>query len=104
MKKIWDSENTPVFNLPNNSKIIRNVLEFKKDLENIHPTQKPLELLKYLIKIFTNKNDWVLDFTSGSGSCGIACLKEKRKFIGIELDEEFYRKSVEWYKREKNLV
>ncbi|WP_324672595.1 site-specific DNA-methyltransferase [Mycoplasma sp. 888] len=98
MKRMWDDENRTVFNKQKNSKIIKNVLEYNKDKNNIHPTQKPLDLLKYLIDVFTDKNDWVLDFTSGSGSTGIAAISKGRKFIGIELDEEFYKKSIQWYK------
>lgn len=101
LKKIWDDENTTVFNKQENSKIIKNVLEFNKDKNNIHPTQKPLDLLKFLIEVFTNKNDWVLDFTSGSGSTGIAAILKGRRFIGIEMDKNFYKKSIEWY---KNLI
>ena len=55
-----------------------------------HPTQKPVELLKYLIKTYTNENDTVLDFTMGSGSTGVACLQTNRNFIGIELEEKYY--------------
>ena len=55
-----------------------------------HPTQKPVKLLEYLIKTYTNEDDLVLDFTMGSGSTGVACLQTNRDFIGIELDEEYY--------------
>lgn len=100
LKNKWDKDNTIVFNIPNGEKLVRNVLTFKKDNNNIHPTQKPVELLEYLIKVFSNENDWILDFTSGSGSTGIACYKMKRKFIGIEINNDFYNKSIEWYKKE----
>jgi site-specific DNA-methyltransferase (adenine-specific) len=55
-----------------------------------HPTQKPIDLLEYLIRTYTNENDTVLDNTMGSGSTGIACLNTKRNFIGIELDEAYF--------------
>ena len=55
-----------------------------------HPTQKPLELLEYLIKTYTNENETVLDFTAGSFSTAIACLNTDRKFIGIELDDSYF--------------
>ena len=55
-----------------------------------HPTQKPVDLLEYLIKTYTNEGDLVLDFTMGSGSTGVACLNTNRKFIGIELDENYF--------------
>ena len=56
----------------------------------IHPTQKPVELLEYLIKTYTNENEMVLDFTMGSGSTGVACVNTNRKFIGIELDDTYF--------------
>lgn len=55
-----------------------------------HPTQKPVKLLEYLIKTYTNEGDTVLDFTMGSGSTGVACQNTNRNFIGIELDEKYY--------------
>lgn len=56
----------------------------------LHPTQKPVALLEYLIKTYTNENEIVLDFTMGSGSTGVACKNTKRKFIGIELDKKYF--------------
>ena len=56
----------------------------------VHPTQKPIDLLEYLIKTYTNENDIVLDFTMGSGSTGVACINTNRRFIGIELDEKYF--------------
>ena len=58
--------------------------------KTVHPTQKPVELLEYLIKTYTKENEVVLDFTMGSGSTGVACLNNNRKFIGIELDENYF--------------
>jgi len=57
---------------------------------SIHPTQKPVELMEYLIKTYTNENELVLDFTMGSGSTGVACLNTNRNFIGIEKDYEYF--------------
>ncbi len=57
---------------------------------NVHPTQKPVELMEYLVKTYTNENDTVLDFTMGSGTTGVACKNLNRKFIGIELDENYF--------------
>lgn len=56
----------------------------------IHPTQKPVPLLEYLIKTYTLENETVLDFTMGSGSTGVACKNLNRNFIGIELDENYF--------------
>ena len=58
--------------------------------KRVHPTQKPVDLLEYLIKTYTNENDLVLDFTMGSGSTGVACMNLNRKFIGIELDKNYF--------------
>lgn len=68
----------------------RSVLKFKRPHPPIHPTQKPVDLLEYLIKTYTNENDIILDNFMGSGSTGIACINTNRKFIGIELDEKYY--------------
>jgi len=56
----------------------------------LHPTQKPVELMEYLIKTYTNENETVLDFTMGSGSTGVACVNTNRKFIGIEQDDKYF--------------
>lgn len=56
----------------------------------LHPTQKPVELIEYLIKTYTNENETVLDFTMGSGTTGVACKNLNRKFIGIEMDDNYF--------------
>ena len=68
------------------------VLEFGNDnqKEKQHPTQKPVALLEYLIRTYTNEGETVLDFTAGSGSTGVACVNTNRRFIGIELDEGYF--------------
>ena len=68
----------------------KNILEFKRDLPNIHPTQKPVALLEYLIKTYTNEGETVLDNCMGSGSTGVACVNTNRDFIGIELDKDYF--------------
>lgn len=57
---------------------------------SFHPTQKPVQLMEYLVKTYTNENEVVLDFTMGSGSTGVACINTKRNFIGIELDKTYF--------------
>ena len=64
--------------------------KISRDVAYKHPTQKPVALLEYLIKTYTNKNDTVLDFTMGSGSTGVACKNLNRNFIGIELDTDYF--------------
>lgn len=65
-------------------------LEFKRVNKTLHPTQKPVALLEYLIKTYTLENEIVLDFTMGSGSTGVAAMNTGRKFIGIEKDEKYF--------------
>lgn len=58
--------------------------------DSVHPTQKPVTLLEYLIKTYTQEGETVLDFTFGSGSTGVACVNTNRSFVGIELDEKYF--------------
>ena len=76
--------------LQNGKKYNSNVLEFKKDYEGLHPTQKPVALFEYLVKTYTNEGDLVLDNCMGSGTTAIACQNTNRNFIGFELDEEYF--------------
>ena len=80
-----------VFNLWQGGKSKSNVLEYKKDNGGYHPTQKPVALLEDLIQTYSNEGNTVLDFTMGSGSTGVACVKTGRNFIGIELDEGYFK-------------
>ena len=66
------------------------IKKFNSVRNGVHPTQKPVDLLEYLIKTYTSEGDLVLDFTMGSGSTGVACLNTNRRFIGIELDEKYF--------------
>jgi len=66
------------------------VLKFNRVERPLHPTQKPTDLLEWLIKTYTNENDLVLDNCMGVGSTGVACKNTKRKFIGIELENKYY--------------
>lgn len=61
----------------------------------LHPTQKPVELMEYLIKTYTNEGETVLDFVMGSGTTGVACKNLNRSFIGIEKDEKYFQISKE---------
>lgn len=79
-----------VFNLWQGGKSKSNVLEYKKDNDGYHPTQKPVALLEDLIQTYSNDGNTVLDFTMGSGSTGVACVNTNRHFIGIELDEGYF--------------
>lgn len=67
-----------------------------------HPTQKPVALMEYLIKTYTNEGETVLDNCMGSGTTGVACLRTKRKFIGIEKDEKYFQIAKERIENEAN--
>lgn len=79
---------------PDNLLCINGVGSFGFEKEG-HPTQKPFELMRYLIKTYSLENDLVFDGYSGSGTTAAACIKEKRRFIGSELSKEYFDKSVE---------
>jgi len=73
-----------------NEKYPKSVLNFAKPHPPIHPTQKPVALLEYLIKTYTNEGDLVLDNCMGSGTCGVACKILNRQFIGIEKSKKYF--------------
>ena len=68
--------------------------------DRIHPTQKPVALIQYLIRTYSNEGDTILDNCMGSGTTAIACIKEKRNFIGFELNKEYYDKACKRIKLE----
>ena len=73
----------------------------------LHPTQKPVPLLEYLIKTYTLEGETVLDNCMGSGSTGVACLNTNRKFIGMEKDDKYYEiacKRIDDARKEKTLL
>lgn len=76
------------------------VIDFKRDKDKLHPTQKPVALLEYLIKTYTNENETVLDNCMGVGSTGIACINTNRNFIGYELDEKYFKIAEERIRKE----
>lgn len=70
----------------------KSIIYFPKGRTNlVHPTEKPVELMEYLVRTYTDAGDTVLDFTMGSGTTGVACLRNNRNFIGIERDAEYYK-------------
>lgn len=66
------------------------VLEFNNVRKGVHPTEKPLDLMEYIVKTYTNEGDVVLDFVMGSGTTGVACKKLNRGFIGIEINDGYF--------------
>ena len=68
----------------------KQTLIIKSDKNKLHPTQKPVALMEYLVRTYTNENETVLDFTAGSFTTGVACMNTNRKFIGIEMDDRYF--------------
>ncbi len=98
-KQNKNSESIPISNMGEGVVVGKNpvsILEFSNANRKgkIHPTQKPIELMEYLIKMYTNEGECILDFTMGSGSTGVAALNCNRKFIGIELDENYFNIAI----------
>jgi site-specific DNA-methyltransferase (adenine-specific) len=79
--------------IPHNKNYPCNVIkiDIEHRIKRVHPTQKPIALMEYLIKTYTNENETILDFTMGSGSTGVACLNTNRNFIGIEMDDNYFK-------------
>jgi site-specific DNA-methyltransferase (adenine-specific) len=81
-------------NINRTSRFPQDVIEFTEltgnSKQRVHPTQKPVELMEYLVKTYTNANETVLDFTMGSGTTGVACKNLNRNFVGIELDKDYF--------------
>ena len=71
----------------------KDILRFNSDSEHFHPTQKPVDLLRYLIRTYSNEGDTILDNCMGSGTTAVACIREKRHFIGFELNKEYFDKA-----------
>ena len=69
------------------------IIKFQRDSDSFHPTQKPVDLLRYLIRTYSNEGDTILDNCMGSGTTAVACIREKRHFIGFELNKEYFDKA-----------
>jgi site-specific DNA-methyltransferase (adenine-specific) len=79
----------------------KEIIEFDMDRQPIHPTQKPIALIEYLIKTYSNEGDTILDNCMGSGTTGVACVRTNRNFIGIEMDENYFELAKERIEKEK---
>lgn len=91
---LTDNQNKKVYEYKDNGlRYPTQILKFQRDclICNLHPTQKPVALLEYLIKTYTNEKETVLDNCMGSGSTGVACINTNRNFIGFELDEHYFQ-------------
>ena len=94
----YDEVNNKLENVALFENYPKSVLNFKVEV-GLHPTQKPVALLEYLIKTYTQENETVLDFTFGSGSTGVACVNTNRKGIMIEKDDHYFKVGSERVKR-----
>lgn len=113
--KIYNNKNNFLNDYKNGEKGIKktykykmptSILKFNTESKKFHPTQKPIALLEYLIKTYTNEGDIVLDNCMGSGSTGVACINTNRAFVGIELDENYFniaKERIESYLKNCNL-
>lgn len=79
-----------IMTISNGDRYPKTVIDFARVGSRIHPTQKPVELLEYLIKTYTNEDDLVFDPTMGSGTTAVACQNLNRRFIGVELDANYF--------------
>lgn len=86
--------------VPKFSNYPNSLLRFKRDKEKLHPTQKPVALIEYLIKTYTNEGELVLDNTFGSNTTGLACKNLNRKYIGVEMDSNYFEIGVKRIKTE----
>lgn len=90
--KLWHGENNRDYAGGDTERYPTSILGFDAvdPKQRIHPTQKPVALMEYLIKTYTNEGDTVLDFTMGSGTTGVACACLNRNFVGIEKDDKYF--------------
>ena len=82
-----------VVTISNGERYPLSVLNYDRDSDSFHPTQKPVDLLRYLIRTYSNEGDTILDNCMGSGTTAVACIREKRHFIGFELNKEYFDKA-----------
>ena len=104
-RKAFSKKSSNTYELKHNNvgqKYPESIIYFPSDNKKVHPTQKPVLLMDYLIKTYSKEGDIVLDFTMGSGTTGIACIRNNRKFVGIELYEDIFNISVDRIKGEIN--
>ena len=101
---VYNSQKKETSHVNDGRRFPRSIIKVSNDNhKSIHPTQKPIELLEWLIKSYSNENDLVLDFTAGSCSVAVACRNLKRRFICIEKNKEYYLKAIERFGLINNL-
>lgn len=86
----YGAHNLSAHRCPKDKTMPQTIIDFNNAQGNVHPVQKPVTLMEYLIKTYTNEGETVLDFTMGSGSTGVAATNLNRQFIGIEMDQGYF--------------
>ena len=102
---VFYRDKLPKFN--NNGKMIFNCIDWEKDdkeVPKLHPTQKPIKLLKKLIEIFTYEGEVIIDPCAGSGSTLVAGLQTNRKAFGFEIKKDFFKSASNWIETEKKII
>lgn len=94
VQRMYSEKYRRVFNLPDGKASVSNVLEFAKDTDSFHPTQKPLALIAHLIRQYSNPGDTVLDTCMGSATTAVASIRTGRNWIGYEINTEFYNRAL----------
>ena len=89
-KDVYGQTHRPENNNISGDRHPTSIIKFNNPQKSDHPTQKPIDLLEWLIKSYSNENDLICDFTMGSGSTGVACKNTNRDFIGVELNKEYF--------------
>lgn len=95
VRGVCKAQNGGTLTVSDGSRFPVNLIKFNRDSDSWHPTQKPVDLVRYLILTYTEVGGVVLDNCIGSGTTAVACLREHRHFIGIEKNPEYYRKACE---------
>ena len=97
--EVYNNKENNIVTENNGERYPKSVLKFNRDKNKLHPTQKPVKLLEYLIKTYTNENMTVLDNCMGSNSTGIACINTNRNYIGIEKDDTYFDLAIDRTKK-----
>ena len=100
-KELIGSNIARIRNKDDGTRFPKSVIKINKEARNEHPTQKPVALMEYLIRTYTNENETVLDFTMGSGSTVVACVKTNRRYIGIEKEPKYFKIASDRIERER---
>ena len=101
VRGVCSAQNGGTLTISDGSRYPVNIIKFNRDDDRFHPTQKPVDLIRYLVLTYSNEGGVILDATMGSGTTAIACIKEHRHFIGFELNKEYFDKAVKRIRQEQ---